>query len=525
MNFSEVSTYVSRVPNFGLFLVFLFLGFGFTMQYTNAQEASLVWTPQQRVPGYLNRTQQPILIADPMGVVHAFAYQQVGDPDERREVAVIYSTWSYENGWTLPTDIILSPIKQQARVMDVYLDPQGLFHLIFFGGDDLEANLYYSQAHISQAYSAQSWMAPVLIGQRALTPSMAKLTGDGRGNLLALYSGNLDGPGIFKVSSTDGGDTWASPEPFFLTYGRDLRPFGLNMSWGNSEIIHVVWQVVNERGHNIAGYYSQINMQSGHWNRPIELADPIGVERGMGLAEPSVIEYSGEIFVMYNNGIPPTGVPPGLWFRQSSDGGLTWSTAIRPFPQHVGRNGAGSFVVDSSGQLHVLFGQRVPQGTGITDIHGMWHSTWQGSFWSEPEAVISAPLAPGFDPGNNYAVVSRGNVLLVVWRTDPGNERPGVWYSYTTLNSPELPPVALPTHSADHALEQSTFDQASTLDSSPVQAVDNGSDGLVEPSWAGTNATTDMTAAGPVQAGGIAVIILLVFTLLIHYLWGRGSYL
>jgi hypothetical protein len=525
MNSSMVNarTGLRKVLRFAMLLILASLWFGFTNYYSYAQDESLIWTPQQRIPGYLDRTEQPILIADSMGIVHAFAYQQVGDPDERRERAIIYSTWSIENGWTLPTDIILSPIKHQARVMDVYLDPQGFFHLIFYGGDEDEANLYYSRSHISQAYRSQFWTDPAIIGKRALTPSMAKLAGDRQGNLIALYSGDLDGPGIFKISSTDGGETWDNPEPFFLTYGRNLRPFALQMKWGDSNVIHVVWQISNERGHNIAGYYSQIDSRSGRWREPVELDDPIGVERGMGLAEPSVIEYNDEIFVMYNNGIPPTGVPPGLWFRRSSDGGLSWSVPVRPFSRHVGRNGAGSFVIDGSGQLRVFFGQRVPQGTGITDIHGMWHSVWQGSTWSEPEAVVSAPIAAGFDPGNNHAVVSRGNVLLVVWRTDPGNTRPAVWYSYTILNSTEFPRVALPTFSEQEASEKDELGQTSLQTTPVAPMIDNGSSNTESP-WQNIDTTIVMSPVRPMLAGSVAASTVVVLTIVFHFFRRRDTF-
>jgi hypothetical protein len=48
------------------------------------------------------------------------------------------------------------------------------------------------------------------------------------------------------------------------------------------------------------------------------------------------------------------------------------------------------------------------------------------------------------------AVVSQGNVIMATWTEDPtGLEDPifgkdGVWYSYTLLDSPELPVIPLP---------------------------------------------------------------------------------
>jgi hypothetical protein len=404
----------------------------------------LLWSRQQRIPGYLDRTEPPILIADSTGMVHAFAYQRVGNPDLRSEVAIIYSTWTAERGWTLPTDIVLSPIKQQARVMDVYLDPQGDFHLVFYGGDEVEAYLYYTRAHVSQAVQATAWSQPIVIGERPLTPSLAKMVGDEQGNLVVLFSGNLDGPGLFMIRSLDNGETWGSPAPVFLTYDRAHRPFVMAMSWGESGNLHLVWHVVNERGHSANGYYAQMDLENGRWSKPILIDEGIGVEAGMGVMNPAIIEYNGKIIVAYNNGIPPDGVPPTNYYRISEDNGQTWTERSRISREHVGRNGELSFVVDSNNQLYLFFGGRIPL-TGANATHGMWYVTWQGGHWSGSESVVSGLGGAGFDPYDARAVIASGNRLLATWRTDPGNSRPGVWFAHTVLNAPAVEPIPIPT--------------------------------------------------------------------------------
>jgi hypothetical protein len=326
----------------------------------------------------------------------------------------------------------------------VYLDPQGDFHLVFYGGDEVEAYLYYTRAHVSQAIHATAWSQPIVIGERPLTPSLAKMAGDEQDNLLVLYSGNLDGPGLFMIRSVDNGESWSSPEPFFLTYDRAHRPLNLEMSWGEVHGLHVVWRVVDERGHNVGGYYVQMDAQTDHWTRPILIDEGIGVERGMGVANPTVIEHEGQVIIAYNNGIPPDGVPPTNWVRVSQDGGQTWAERARISREHVGRNGKLSFVVDSNNQLYLFFGGRIPL-TGVNATHGMWYVTWQGGHWSGSESVVSGLGGAGFDPYDARAVIASGNRLLATWRTDPGNSRPGVWFAHTVLNAPAAEPVPIPT--------------------------------------------------------------------------------
>ena len=111
-----------------------------------------------------------------------------------------------------------------------------------------------------------------------------------------------------------------------------------------------------------------------------------------------------------------------------------------------GSNGSGSFVVDANHLLHLFWGQRIPSSP---DIHGMWHSAYQGNQWSAPEAIVSGPATSEFDPSLPRAIVSQGNKLLVVWRQDPGLAGNGLWYSYATINARELPlaPLPVPTTS------------------------------------------------------------------------------
>ena len=125
--------------------------------------------------------------------------------------------------------------------------------------------------------------------------------------------------------------------------------------------------------------------------------------------------------------------------------GVTFSTPVRPFSNHIGRNGSVSFVVDGSGDLHLFFGQRIAGGfDGTTDLHGMWHSVWLDGNWGPVRPVVSGPPSPSFDPYDASAVVSQGNVLLLTWRTDPGREIRSTFYAYHLLDAPEAPLTPLP---------------------------------------------------------------------------------
>jgi hypothetical protein len=401
------------------------------------------WTPQQRIPGYDDGTSPPVLIADRNGTVHAFSYQQARS--SAQEIAIIYNTWTLGQGWSLPNDILLSPLKHAARLLGVFLDDKGFFHLIFFGGDNTGANIYYSRAPATSADKASAWSTPVQIGDNALNPQNGAIFGDDQGNLAVLYSGYDDGNGLYAVFSDNGGDTWSDPAPIFLTGDNQLWPYESRMYLGTSGQLYTVWSVYDIAGHGQAVYFARLKIGQRQWSDPYILAKNTN-SASLGVDLPSLIERDSTIYITFYDGVSNT-----HWMRSSTDMGQSWTNPIRIAPRHIGRNNAVSLVLDSNNVMHFLFGERIP---GNPDIHGMWHSIWLGDHWSEPEAVVSGPRVVdlngynSFDPNTARAVISMGNILLVTWRTDPGATPTlpgnGVWYSFKILDSPELPAIPLP---------------------------------------------------------------------------------
>lgn len=395
------------------------------------------WTPQQRITGIENEAYAPILVADSSGSVHAFMYQRVG-PD-LDETAIVYLKWTLEEGWTTPVDILLSPIKQQARRMSAYLDPRGVIHLIFFGGDETEANFYYAQALAVEASNANAWTTPVLIGENALIPETVAITGDGNGTLVAVYSGQDDGNGLYSITSVDDGVTWSTPIAIFLTSYDDLWPFYLRFTKDHTGAVNAVWNVVNSEGHGEAGYFARLDPTYTQWSTPLLFAKGIG----LGVLTPNIVEYNDELVLTYYNGDVNNN-----WLIQSQDSGQSWTRPLRISPTHVGQNGIVSLSIDSSNVLHMLFGSRIQE----TDIHGMWHSTWQDGQIIKQDPVVSkqrmgdigSTSLDAFDPSRQEATIVRGNILLVVWETDTAAGENGLWFSYGILDAPELPAQAMP---------------------------------------------------------------------------------
>ena len=427
-----------RMPFMRILIATIILLFGFNA-FVSAQSTE-EWSTPKIIPGLSTGVWTPYIVADQNRTVHAFVSDQVGD-DTNSQEAIFYSGWTQQSGWTEPVDIIL-PAKGQARVKGVYLDQNGTFHLIYFEGGDELGTINYSSAPASDPANAYSWSDPVTIGTATITPDEAAIVGDDRGNLYVVYAGKRYSHGLYFTHSADGGLTWTEPSDIFLTYRWDLWPSALKLYLDKSNDLHVVWGLGNISGNSIAVNHRRLDTERMVWADTVELAIAISSE----VDTPSIIEYEGELFVIYHEGVPTT-----RHMLRSSDGGQSWSGPERLF-LHVGSNGAASMIVDGNNVMHMFFGNRLDSNGN----HGMWHSVWLGNRWSEPKAIVSGQLALGFDPARPRTVISQGNTMFIAWQTEPGQigrgTSLGAWYSYSTLDAPEMPLVPFTSGSTSPAI-------------------------------------------------------------------------
>lgn len=392
-------------------------------------------------------------------MVHALSSQWLTPEDGPSTRVIVYNQWTLDNGWTEPIDILLSPVKE-ARITDAYLDETGILHVVFWGGDGTAADIYYSNALAVDAGKASAWSPPLEIAQNAGDPESALLVEDARGTLHVVYSGREQGKGVYEVQSEDGGRTWSTSNVLFLTVATEPNIVLFRLISKESGSLHIVWNVYSEEGQGRGIYYAR-SENGSDWSDPVALAI---AKEGLGTQTPTLIVFDDELFMVFN-------MTPKIMMRRSTDDGNTWSDPALMFPRHVGVNGRVALVIDASDQLHLFFGQRI---TASPDVHGMWHSMWSNNRWTEPESLARGPRVEdpqgrdSFDPFEARAAISRGNVILVVWRTDPGLTPNGVWFSYKMLDISESPLQILPTPQVQEVAATPTGASATVADLTPI---------------------------------------------------------
>ena len=435
-----------------------------------------IWSPQNNLPFFDDNTRTPILEVDnAQGIVHILNSSSFGD-----NLLIVYNIWSPERKWSKPNDILLPQMSTQAKIQDAYLDDYGTLHIVFFSGDDFAANIYYSRVLASEASDSKAWLKPILIGEGALSPDSGKIFGDAQGRLYIVYTGISAGNGLYYVTSENHGDDWSLPENLFVTTSSDLKPVYLTGYMEPEKQIHITWSVVDFSGYGQAVYYLRYDLKAKQWGNVVTIDQGFGA----GADTPAIIEYQDRIFTIYHNDFPTT-----RYFRYSDDQGTTWSLPQRLF-QYEGSNGPAALVIDSSNTLRMFFGNR----TGNPAIHGLWQSIWDGSKWSAPEAIVSGPrivdrlTGGGFDPAFVNAAVLQGNVILLVWRTDPGAGSNGAWFSYIQLDAPkvtstQIPPPELsatPTATTDLSVNPGQLDTPTPI-VQPWNQADSAEPGYIEP--------------------------------------------
>lgn len=414
---------------------------------TNVQaDTESPWKPNERVPGYADETYTPFLVADRDRYVHAFASQWTGFG---LQSGVVYRKWSLEEGWTTPVDILLSPVGSDAVIQGVFLSSDGLFHLLFYSGDRNNKNIYYSQARIEDAASARGWSSPTVIGTQAIEPSYAAIMGDADGNLVVIYSGNVAGGGVYSVHSADSGITWSDPEVLYLTREARNVPFSLRIFPGQNNTIHAAWNVVTNLGSDVSLHYARYETDEQRWSQPTTLNEkPDAVAGSFGPSFPSLVDTGAQVVIFYNSGNPYPNGPvevgrPMQVVSVSNDNGDTWTPPFIPFNRHQGRSGENTVALDGGNIPHALFIQRIQVVENGEErvIGGIWHSEFVNGIWSSPERFITE--YPAHDV---RSAVVQGNVLLAVWRVDPGGPPHGIWFTYKTLDEgKKIAPVSYPT--------------------------------------------------------------------------------
>jgi len=355
---------------------------------------------------------KPSIVADPAGGLHVF-WSVVVPTD----LSAIYYTYWDGMTWSKPIDILVGPnMGRPNNNASVAMDRKGFFHLTW-----QNEGLFYSQAHASEAGSAQGWTSAV---ELAPPVSGNDIYVDMNDTVHIVYGDLYENGDIFYRRSDTFGTRWSEPTNVSALPAATESTGSPEIIVTSDGTVHVAWgQYQLPDGWPPTGAFYAKSIDAGKsWSEPLQLG---GSSHGApGLASLSDQEIHS---VWLTTGTA------GRFSSRTLDGGETWDAPRQFAPDiHMLILGSPQLVTDSAGQLHLTM-------SGLQGEDFIFSSQWDGQGWQPPERITDAT---GRGENAPALAVSHGNQLHVVWLDIHTND---VSYTWRTVNAPSVPPGAVPT--------------------------------------------------------------------------------
>jgi hypothetical protein len=431
----------------------------------------------------------PDVAADMTGRVHVVwsANIRTGDDDspvpEGYDV-VMYTSAQDGQEWSEVADIVALPMEAGGTAVTrpaLLIDPQGVFHITF-----KSSTIYYSHAPVESISSAAtSWLSPRLISALQVG-YYSRLALDRQGRLHLVFTQdiydqtNLDCSScsdMFYRQSDDNGLSWSAPTDISNLPTGSAKPQILIDGQG---YIHVIWEEGPGIGLGQLADPTRIMYAASYdrgktWTPPAEFVTPSGQARNAAIG----LDGGSKLLVVWLN-LPEDVV----YYQLSRDQGHSWSPP-EPIPGVWGgwsvystRLDDYAMATDSAGNTHlVLVGRTAEDQESLSVLH----LTWDGSNWSESEAITTLV---GSVPEWPRIAIGLGNQLHVVWfvRDEPHiwESEKGeyqIWYAHGTSSAPVAAPAVWPTSTPIPILEVVTTPipvATPTLLPTPTSTLDPG---------------------------------------------------
>ncbi len=378
------------------------------------------------------QVEEQTIFADDFGYVHLF-WIESGFADRR--TVIMYSRFDGAL-WSSPIDIFASAPNAGIGAFAATSDRQGNLHLAFSEG--FYTLVQYTTAPIQGALSASNWRRPVMINAYGYKFDLVTDSGD---HLHLLYSSLIDEePGIYYISSEDGGETWSPSIWLDPDIPVNVTPSLVNLERGDDDALHALWFYQDE---NLFGTWVRYANSFDHgrtWSRPftIDEVDPPG-SNNLRMPYPALAVSGKTVHAVWAGDYSTR-----REHRVSRDAGLTWSEPSFVFGNLLGQALGDGLAVDAAGRMHFMGQIRWPQG--------VYHFYWDDGIWSPPEMVYLIardafePLGDRVHAHRVRLAIRSGNQLVLTFTTstvDPQSILYATHYTMTDVNP--LPAVPLPT--------------------------------------------------------------------------------
>ena len=390
--------------------------------------AAVNFSESQALPGL------PAMAADAEGRVHLL-WSEAPAADEPG-TALFYARWNGTQ-WTRPAKVLQSPEGGAEKPALAVVGDR--LHAVWSGGQNGE--IFYSRAFLRDAYAAGGWSE--LQPLPAPAPSAPRRARDGAGSgagnspdiaadaggaLHVVYALPLnEGRGIYHTRSDDGGENWSPAHQVFdaAAVGWAMADYP-RLAIDRQGVLHVVWvrAALPGRGLPQGIYYARSSDGGQTWSEPVEVAEGAYAWPQVAASGP------GQVHLLWNEAAGGRAwwhkwsTNDGEALRQGSGQGWTRPEQVRGFGEVPGPVGLAS---DGDGTLHLI-------GLGHDDAGepALLYMTWDGENWGERE-MFRLALDEGGESGAVAALLPALGRLDVAFRGEAKGEgetrQVGLWHT------------------------------------------------------------------------------------------------
>jgi hypothetical protein len=358
-------------------------------------KAQAQWTPIKRLTWNSGMSRCPALAVDSSGNLHVVWYDDTLGNNE------IYYKKSTDGGSTWMASQRLTVNSGDSEVPAVSVDSYSHVHVVW--GDNMPGNeeIY----HKKSTNGGATWMTSQRLTWNLGVSRFPDIAADSSGNLHVVWYDNTPGfAEIYYRKSTNGGATWMTSRRLtWSSYGSYWPAIAVD-AYGN---VHVVWSSIISWNNEI--YYKKSTNGGATWMTSRRLTWNSGYSYSPDMA----VDSSGNVHVVWYDNTPGN---YEIYYRMSTDKGSTWMTTQR-LTRNSGASEFPAIAVDSYGSVHVAWYDNTP-GANVGDIFYK-KSTDGGLTWMTSKRLTWDPYGDSEMPA--VALDSSGNVHVVWYDDTPGN--------------------------------------------------------------------------------------------------------
>jgi hypothetical protein len=349
-----------------------------------SQVKAQIWQPDMRITAsdsnsYFSYPCQWAIAADYRGWVHIVWYDHFDEPLNSMNIYYIRST---DNGVSFGPITLLADYGNFAGCPAIVTDNFGRLHVVFYRvqSNGIDVDIIYKQSTDGGSTWGIDKILGVAHGDFGMPLSLATNLRDGVFVIYSDWTGPyFDSYDCWFIRSTDGGSTWATPvkltnsalvdvvgsiaadtlnrlhivyvdhrtgvrqlyyrrstnmgqsfEPEVSLTTRYSNKFFTSVYTDRGDNVHVVWEDSSSNTNNWEIYYLHSTNGGVSWSQEIRLTSDMGKS-----TEPNLtVDCANRVYVVWadNRNDPQF----DIYFKESKDGGFTWSHDTCLVPDYVG---------------------------------------------------------------------------------------------------------------------------------------------------------------------------------------------